>query len=363
MAEKKYTRIVAEENNEHGFDSYRVPGIVTASNGDLLLTYEGRKDGGNSRTLFLRRYRMIGETIEPIGERVTMVSPKDDELIHNPLLIAAAEGKLYFFWCQDYKRLFLKESDDNGVSFGTERELTSLIDGFRKEWPVTLWAIAPGHGISKKDGTLILPLWLSRGENAHLPACFACLSSQDQGKTWRCSSVVPAGNGVGDPTESSVAERSDGTLLATMRHEIPGVRRRAFCESKKEIDGEDTIRWGEPWLNQELPDPICGGALLSLSDGKMAFVNCAYGDEPALERQKQGESVRWSLDARQKLTIRLSKDDGVTWNDGLMIAEEGGASDLAGKDAIACFYEEGWQDGNCIFNQRLSLAVIPLVLL
>ena len=67
---------------------------------------------------FLRRYRMIGETIEPIGERVTMVSPKDDELIHNPLLIAAAEGKLYFFWCQDYKRLFLKESDDNGVSFG-----------------------------------------------------------------------------------------------------------------------------------------------------------------------------------------------------------------------------------------------------
>lgn len=135
MAEKKYTRIVVEENNEHGFDSYRVPGIVTASNGDLLLTYEGRKDGGNSRTLFLRRYRMTGETIEPIGERVTMVSPKDDELIHNPLLIAAAEGKLYFFWCQDYKRLFLKESDDNGVSFGTERELTSLIDGFRKEWP------------------------------------------------------------------------------------------------------------------------------------------------------------------------------------------------------------------------------------
>ena len=55
MAEKKYTRIVVEENNEHGFDSYRVPGIVTASNGDLLLTYEGRKDGGNSRTLFLRR--------------------------------------------------------------------------------------------------------------------------------------------------------------------------------------------------------------------------------------------------------------------------------------------------------------------
>ena len=115
----------------------------------------------------------------------------------------------------------------------TERELTSLIDGFRKEWPVTLWAIAPGHGISKKDGTLILPLWLSRGENAHLPACFACLSSQDQGKTWRCSSVVPAGNGVGDPTESSVAERSDGTLLATSAMKFRESEEELFVKAKK----------------------------------------------------------------------------------------------------------------------------------
>lgn len=97
----------------------------------------------------------------------------------------------------------MKPAPDNGVSFGTERELTSLIDGFRKEWPVTLWAIAPGHGISKKDGTLILPLWLSRGENAHLPACFACLSSQDQGKTMEMQQCGSGGKRGYDPTESS----------------------------------------------------------------------------------------------------------------------------------------------------------------
>ena len=76
MAEKKYTRIVVEENNEHGFDSYRVPGIVTASNGDLLLTYEGRKGGGNSRTLFLRRYRMIGETMSQSASGLQWFLPK-----------------------------------------------------------------------------------------------------------------------------------------------------------------------------------------------------------------------------------------------------------------------------------------------
>ena len=38
MAEKTCVKVLVEENGEHGFDSYRVPGIVTASNGDLLLT-------------------------------------------------------------------------------------------------------------------------------------------------------------------------------------------------------------------------------------------------------------------------------------------------------------------------------------
>ena len=210
--------------------------------------------------------------------------------------------------------------------------------------------------IDMKDGTLVLPLWLSRGENAHLPACFACLYSQDQGESWQCSEIVPAANGTGDPTEASVAERQDGTLLATMRHEKPGVRRRAFAQS-------GPVCWSQPWMDQNLPDPVCSGALLSLEGGKMVFVNCAYGDEPALERQRQGENVRWSLDARQNLTVRLSQDDGRTWSDGLLVEREAGASDLAcspdGK-IVYCFYEQGWTDGNCIFNRALVLARVPL---
>ena len=64
------------------------------------------------------------------------------------------------------------------------------------------------------------------------------------------------------------------------------------------------------------------------------FVNCAYGDEPALERQKNGEAVRWSLDARQKLTIRISVDDGKNWDDGFLLAEEGGR--LTWREQVRC---------------------------
>ena len=43
-----------------------------------------------------------------------------------------------------------------------------------------------------------------------------------------------------------------------------------------------------------------------------AFINCAYGEELALERQRRGETVRWSSDARQNRTLRVSNGDGRT---------------------------------------------------
>lgn len=342
-----------ERNGAGGFDAYRVPGIVTASSGDVLICYEGRVSQGDRRTLLMRRSTDGGQSF---GPREVLKAPEGGELLHNPMMIAGTEGRVWLLWCQDYTRLFLRESRDDGATFGPVRELTEAVDGFRKHWPVTLWAISPGHGLCMKNGTLVVPLWLSRGENAHLPACFGCLYSRDQGETWLCSEIVPASNGIGDPTEASVAERRDGTLLATMRHEVPGVRRRAFCQG-------GPVRWSEPWLEDALPDPVCSGALLSLGEGRMAFVNCAYGDEPALERQRRGEPVRWSLDARQKLTLRLSVDDGKHWSRGVELEREAGASDLSlsgdGR-TILCFCERGWTDGNCIFNRELVLERVPV---
>lgn len=344
-----------EINGENGFDSYRVPGISVTATGTILLYYEGRKNDG-SRTLLIKRSTDGGKSFT---QSRVIAAPKDKELLHNPMVISAKDGGVYLFWCRDYGRLFLQTGLDDGETFSEIRDITSAIDGFRKIWPVTLWAISPGHGIEMKDGTLVLPLWLSKGENAHLPAAFGCLYSRDKGQSWQCSNVVPAANGVGDPTEASVCQRADGTLLATMRHEIPGSRRRAFCEGGPE-------KWGEAYLNNQLPDPICSGSLLTLPDGRLAFVNCAYGDEPALELQKKGENIRWSMDARQRLTLRLSEDGGNTWSDGLLLEQESGASDLAlgssGKEVL-CFYEQGWDQGNCIFNRKLVLAQIPAEIL
>lgn len=93
-----------------------------------------------------------------------------------------------------------------------------------------------------------------------------------------------------------------------------------------------------------------------------AFINGAYEEELALERQCRGETVRWSPDARQNRTLRVSNGDGRTWSEGILLEHEAGASDLsqsADRTTVYCFHEQGWTGGNCIFNRALSLIRIP----
>lgn len=52
--EENYSALV-EQNGEGGFKSYRVPGLVTVSNGEVLIYYEGRGEEGDCRTLLGRR--------------------------------------------------------------------------------------------------------------------------------------------------------------------------------------------------------------------------------------------------------------------------------------------------------------------
>lgn len=139
------------------------------------------------------------------------------------------------------------------------------------------------RNLPEKNSTLVLPLWLSCGENAHLPACFACIYSDDFGETWKTTSIVRATDQIGDPTEAAIAECSDGTLLATLRHEKIGIRRRAFCRG--------TLgHWGEPYLDDNLPDPICGGSLLSLLNGKWCLQTARMAMRRCLDCRSKGKT-------------------------------------------------------------------------
>ena len=174
----------------YGFSSHRVPGIVTTTSGKVLIYWEGRKNSTNERAVLLSTSCDGGKHFSPVQ---TLICGTEETFLHNPLMIAGPDDSVWFFWCENYRKLFVCKSSDGGQTFAEPRELTTFVEQFRNKWPMTLWAISPGHGIClRKNSTLVLPLWLSCGENAHLPACFACIYSDDFGETWKTTSIVRA---------------------------------------------------------------------------------------------------------------------------------------------------------------------------
>ncbi len=342
--------------NEDGFDMYRVPGMIVTGNKVVLAYCDGRRQvsGQPLQTLFMFRSEDGGQNF---SQRTALIEGVAGEQIHNPLMIAGRGAEVHFFWNLSYSRFFYRKSDDAGLTWGPIRELTGLFSGYQSEYPWNAGAYAPGHGIMLRSGRLLVPAWLSTGGSAHQPARFTCIYSDDNGNSWQRGHLLgdsDDGN-VRNLTEGAIAELSNGQVAATLRHGNFLSHKRAFAV------GDGGIAWGQPFFHEDLPDPICAGSLcrLDFKDNILLFSNCAWEDQKALAAIKNGSNIRWSTDARQNLTIRVSRDDGRTWSDGALLEKYGGYSDLAaspdGKN-IFCFYESGWIDGSCILNRRLLLA-------
>lgn len=93
-------------------------------------------------------------------------------------------------------------------------------------------------------GRLLIPAWMSSGINAHKPAVLIALYSDDRGDSWELGEILESCETLPDPTECSIAQLDDGTVLATIRHNN---RRhyRGFAYGK-----DEGRRWLPPWLNQ-----------------------------------------------------------------------------------------------------------------
>lgn len=128
----------------YGFSSHRVPGIVTTTSGKVLLYWEGRKNSTNERAVLLSTSCDGGKHFSPIQ---TLICGTEETFLHNPLMIAGPDDSVWFFWCENYRKLFVCKSSDGGQTFAEPRELTTFVEQFRNKWPMTLWAISPGHGI------------------------------------------------------------------------------------------------------------------------------------------------------------------------------------------------------------------------
>ncbi|MBN2473379.1 MAG: exo-alpha-sialidase [Pirellulales bacterium] len=302
-----------------GYHSYRIPAVVLVGDHTLLAFCEGRKNGRGDTgdiDLMLRRSTDGGKTWQPMQ----LVYEEGDTAkitIGNPCpVVDRTSGTIWLPFCRNNDRVLVTHSTDDGRTWASPVEITP--DVKQPDWG--WYATGPGHGIQLRSGRLVVPCdhrakseiqdraW-KLGGRSHV------VYSDDHGKTWRLGGVTaPRMN------ECEVVELADKSLLLSMRNHF-GNSLRAFASS---TDGGMT--WSTPEHHQQVYCPTCQSSLHRYTlDPKPRILYSGPGGP-----------------GRNRMTIRLSSDEGKTWPVAKVLYEGSAAySDLVvlPDGTIGCLYE------------------------
>jgi len=276
---------------------YRIPAIVTATNGDLIVAIDERVPncqdlrGSRDINIVIRSSQDNGKSWSEIQN---IVDYPEGKSASDPSMIVDKESEEIFLFYNymdldkepDIYYLHVVVSQDHGQSWSEPEDITSQITlpGWRKDFKF----ITSGRGIQTRSGKL-LHCMVNLDHGMHL------FGSDDHGLTWHLidTPIKPA-------NESKVVELDDGTWMVNSRINKKGKR---FVHRSSDQ--------GKTWESKpepELIDPGCNGSIIrytSVRDGddksRLLFCNA---------KMKKG---------RQNLTVRISYDEGLTWSEGKTI--------------------------------------------
>lgn len=350
-----------------GYATYRIPGIVVTGKGTLLAYCEARKSlQGDWGTIdiMMRRSTDAGTTWDEPRKIVNIKGKvsqnevalkqnlaKEGEItVNNPVAIADKQtGAVHFLYCVEYARCYYMRSDDDGSTFTEPIDITPTFDEFRDEYNWKVLATGPGHGIQLKNGRLLVPVWLSTGTggHAHRPSCVSVVYSDDHGKTWRRGQIVVAHPHPVNPSETVPIQLADGRVMFNIRHESkPRLR-------GVSISPDGATAWSEMIYHEQLPEPVCMGSIIRLSEKPRHKKNRILFANPHNPDDRR----------RKNVTVKLSYDEGKTWPVEKSV-EPGisGYSDLAvgPGGSVYCFYERGSVDTSHYRPAHLTLARFDL---
>ncbi|UOG77451.1 glycoside hydrolase (plasmid) [Hymenobacter tibetensis] len=313
---------VVFQNGEGGYLCYRIPAIVKAPTGELLAFAEGRvTDCGDfgDVDLVLRASSDNGKTWGPVrraadynaaqvGNPAPVYDLTDPRFPNGRLFLlyntgTVSEGEVRAG--KAIREVWYITSTDHGNTWSAPVNITTQVNrpnkpavnpqyGFAEDW--RSYANTPGHALQLSLGAHKGRLFVAANHSAGPPQPQARdyrahgFYSDDHGRTWHLSPTIPYPGG----NESTAAETSSGGVLMNIRNQSGDAKNRLLTSSP------DVAQFWEPVrVAQDLPDPVCQGSMVNYQ--------AATGQRYLLFSNANSQAKR------EKLTVRVSQDDGQSW--------------------------------------------------
>jgi len=308
-------------SGEDGYASYRIPAIVRDKDGALIAFAEGRvnhsgdfgnvdivyktsRDGG--RTWSGLQVAVDHDSLQA-GNAAPVVDLLDPRYPNGRIFLFYNTGNNHEHEVRAGKGLreaWYITSTDGAKSWSEPVNITAQVHrpnqpasnpayAFPEDWRA--YANTPGHALQFDSGNYKGRLYVPANHSAGDPKpagrdYFAhAYYSDDHGETFKIAATIPFEGG----NESMAAQVSATGLYMNSRNQQGNVRCRIVSYS---TDGGAT--WDTTFYDKNLPDPVNQGSTLSYRKGKKYILAvCNAADERN----------------RDRLTLRLSNDEGKTW--------------------------------------------------
>ncbi len=297
-----------------GYHTFRIPTIVTAPDGSLLVFAEARKEnrsdpGGGDIDLVYKRSTNHGRTWTAVK---VLDNPGEGWGASNPTPVTDRDtGKVWIIYNRwepthgtansepgtDNNQTWARHSSDNGRTWSSAVDLTRVARDY-DNWGANF--VGPGGAIQAADGRLLIPsahrpdsyyVTISIGGFEGLTSLMRAYAiySDDHGATWKRGALVKA-----QTNENQLVELADGAIMMDARQ------------------GAGDHRWlilskdgGETWTN-----PVPGQTVTRIAASIERFTLKSAGDDR--------NRILWTGPkgpGRKQLVIRTSYDEGQTFRD------------------------------------------------